>query len=493
MNRTWVVLLLVSCVLLRGASSSSTFPAAKVISSAAANVVSALVKWLWSLQSTPKTEVSSRSMMKFEAGYTVETVLDGSKLGIEPYSIEVSGDGELLVLDSHNSNIYKTSILLSRHSRPKLVVGSREGYSGHVDGRTREARLNHPKGLAVDDRGNIYIADAVNMAIRKISDSGISTIAGGKWGRGGGHLDGPSEDAKFSNDFDVFYISITCSLLVVDRGNQAIREIQLHHDDCSHEDSGSFHHGMAVLIAAGFFGYMLALLQQRVRAMFSSKDDMRASIVRKGPSTKAPYQMPHISVRPHLIPSQDDNETEVSDDGLFHSAAKLIINTGSSMAEIIVGLLTIFSGRKKPSRLSYPVQETFLIHDEDASPLEPQCRAPPLKRSYPFMTTYDEVERNGNYSGQIHPSNYRRPHHEQHQQQPVAHQIQQHHQRHAPSDTQTYYEKSCETKEVVFGAIQEQDGGREAMVIKAVDYGDPIYNHHSIRSRINYTGYSNRY
>ncbi|KAK4794492.1 hypothetical protein SAY86_012486 [Trapa natans] len=155
MNRTWVVLLLVSCVLLRGASSSSTFPAAKVISSAAANVVSALVKWLWSLQSTPKTgterslpvnkscesyminevsagyvcspEVSSRSMMKFEAGYTVETVLDGSKLGIEPYSIEVSGDGELLVLDSHNSNIYKTSILLSR--RKPLPTNSQIGKS----------------------------------------------------------------------------------------------------------------------------------------------------------------------------------------------------------------------------------------------------------------------------------------------------------------------------------------------------------------------------
>lgn len=53
-------------------------------------------------------------MMKFEGGYTVETVLDGSKLGIEPYSIEVSSDGELLVLDSDNSNIYKTSIPLSR-------------------------------------------------------------------------------------------------------------------------------------------------------------------------------------------------------------------------------------------------------------------------------------------------------------------------------------------------------------------------------------------
>lgn len=46
-------------------------------------------------------------MMRFESGYTVETVFDGSNLGIEPYSVEVSPSGELLVLDSVNSNIYK--------------------------------------------------------------------------------------------------------------------------------------------------------------------------------------------------------------------------------------------------------------------------------------------------------------------------------------------------------------------------------------------------
>ena len=32
--------------------------------------------------------------------------------------------------------------------------------------------MNHPKGLAMDDRGNVYVADTMNMAIRKISDSG---------------------------------------------------------------------------------------------------------------------------------------------------------------------------------------------------------------------------------------------------------------------------------------------------------------------------------
>lgn len=62
----------------------------------------------------------------------------------------------------------------SADSRPKLVAGSAEGYSGHVDGKLREARMNQPKGITVDDRGNIYVADTMNMAIRKISDSGRS-------------------------------------------------------------------------------------------------------------------------------------------------------------------------------------------------------------------------------------------------------------------------------------------------------------------------------
>ena len=57
-------------------------------------------------------------------------------------------------------------------SRPKIVAGSPEGLSGHIDGKLQEARMNHPKGLTVDDRGNIYVADAMNMAIRKISHTG---------------------------------------------------------------------------------------------------------------------------------------------------------------------------------------------------------------------------------------------------------------------------------------------------------------------------------
>ncbi|CAL5368111.1 unnamed protein product [Camellia sinensis] len=498
MGRNFVTSLLIFVVLFSGFSSASATPPAKIVSGVVSNVVSALIKWLWSLKPTPKTAISSRSMMKFEGGYTVETVFDGSKLGIDPYSVEVSPSGELLVLDSENSNIYKISTPLSRYGRPKLIAGSPEGYSGHVDGKPREARMYHPKGITVDDRGNIYVADTLNMAIRKISDAGVVTIAGGKWGRGGGHVDGPSEDAKFSNDFDVAYIGSSCSLLVVDRGNQAIREIQLREDDCTYQYDGNLNIGIAVLVAAAFFGYMLALLQRRVSALFSSHSDSETSI-RKG-IPPPPHQRPFKPVRPPLIPAED--ESEKAEEGLFGSLGRLFLNTGSSVVEIFTSL---FSGRKKPLHHSpiqqqyyqqpikhsntWPMQESYVIPREDEPPAL-DTRTPTPRNAYPYMTKDTEKNHQFKQSEAFNSGwNGGRLHHQQQQRM----QQQQHHQRHYSSGPQTYYEQSCETNEIVFGAVQEQDGRREAVVIKAMDYGDPKYNNHNIRSRYNYMGYSYGY
>ncbi|KAH0984805.1 hypothetical protein GBA52_011982 [Prunus armeniaca] len=526
MARNWVALVLICVVLSGDFSSASASSPAKIVTGVVSNVVSALVKWLWSLKSTTKTgtAVSGRSMVKFEGDYTVDTVFDGSKLGIEPHTVEVSPSGDLLVLDSENSNIYKISTPLSRYSRPKLIAGSPEGYSGHVDGRPREARMNHPKGLTVDDRGNIYVADTMNMVIRKISDAGVTTIAGGKWGRGGGHVDGPSEDAKFSSDFDVVYIGSSCSLLVIDRGNQAIREIQLHYDDCTDSYDGSFHLGIAMLIAAAFFGYMLALLQRRVQAMFSSDEDRRTPMKRDAPM--APYQRPPKSIRPPLIPPED--EPEKLDDGFFGSLGKIAVNTGSSVAEILGGLFMGF--RRKPMHYqiqqqyhqankhsnAWPMQESFVIPDEDEPP-SIETRSPTPKKTYPFMTKDLEKSHHlkqsqayyNSWDGEYHQQQQHQmqmqmqqqqqhqmqmQQQEQHQmqmqqQQQQQHRQQQHHRQYS-SSPKTFYEKSSETNEIVFGAVQEQDGRREAVVIKAVDYGDSRYNHHNIRPRFNYMGYN---
>ncbi|KAL7140835.1 hypothetical protein ABFS83_08G013600 [Erythranthe nasuta] len=496
MGRNWVILLVILVLFLSGCSSVSASPAARIVSGVVTKVVSTIFKRLWSLKSTTKTAIPSRSMMKFEGGYTVETVFDGSKLGIEPHAVEISAAGEIFVLDSENSNIYQISTPLSRHSRPKLIAGSAEGYIGHVDGKLRQARMNHPKGLTLDDSGNLYIADTMNMAIRKITDTGIVTIAGGKVGRGGGgHVDGPSEDAKFSDDFDLVYVGSSCSILVIDRGNQAIREIQLHEDDCAHHEDDNLHLGIAVLAAACFFGYMLALLQRRIASIISHDTEPTPPYVKAMPP--APYKRPHSkSVLPPLIPddSEYDNKQE---EGLLSSL-------GRHTTEFFTG---IFSGfKRKPTghnhtqqhhhysprhaSSNWPVQESFVIpHEDEPPPAETRDQPMPSRKGYAITTK--DMHKAARQFNQNRPSPYYSGGGGAWE---GNYQPQLHHQKHHPPGPQTHYERqNVETEEIVFGAVQEQQH-REEVVVKAVDYGDQMYNNHNLRSRsYNYMSYSYGY
>ncbi|CAA0814154.1 NHL domain-containing protein [Striga hermonthica] len=484
MGNSVFVLLVTLLLLLVGGAYSVSAPSspARIVNGLFSNAFSMLMKWISSLKTTTKTAIAGRPMMKFEGGYNVETVFDGSKLGIEPYSVEVLPDGDLLILDSANSNLYKISSSLSLYSRPRLVSGSPDGYAGHVDGRLREARLNHPKGVTVDDRGNIYIADTDNMAIRKISDTGVTTIAGGgKRGRGGGHVDGPSEDAKFSNDFDVVYLGSSCSLLVIDRGNKAIREIQLHFDDCAYQYGSGFPLGFAVLVAAGFFGYMLALLQRRVGSIVLPQNDYNGAM-NEGVS-QGSYQKPlKSSMRQPLIPTEDYPEKQ--DETFFASLTRLMAQTMESTVEILSGFFPIFK-RKPPhpdphhqykQQIKYsntwPVQESYVIPDEDEPP-SIDTRTPTPKKTYAFMAKDSEKmqqlkQSRAFYSGWEGDF----------QKQSKSHQNQFMY-RSAPP--QTYYEQSSE---IVFGAIQEQDKEGKSVVIKPLDHH--AYDNNKVRARAGY-------
>lgn len=53
-----------------------------------------------------------------------------------------------------------------------MVAGSFQGHTGHVDGKPSDARFKDPKGVTMDDKGNIYVADTANLAIRKIGEAG---------------------------------------------------------------------------------------------------------------------------------------------------------------------------------------------------------------------------------------------------------------------------------------------------------------------------------
>jgi sugar lactone lactonase YvrE len=59
------------------------------------------------------------------------------------------------------------------------VAGSgTAGYSGD-NGPAQSAQLNSPLGLAMDAAGNLYIADSMNGAVRKVTNGIITTVAAG--------------------------------------------------------------------------------------------------------------------------------------------------------------------------------------------------------------------------------------------------------------------------------------------------------------------------
>lgn len=103
-------------------------------------------------------------------------------------------------------------------------VSGENGKAGHEDGIGNIAIFNDPMGLARDSDGNLFVCDARNHVIRKISSSGEVTTVAGKPGEEGA-LDGIGHEARFRFPADIA-VSPEGVLFVADSGNHCIRMIQ---------------------------------------------------------------------------------------------------------------------------------------------------------------------------------------------------------------------------------------------------------------------------
>ncbi|MBS1524387.1 MAG: VCBS repeat-containing protein [Bacteroidetes bacterium] len=98
-------------------------------------------------------------------GYTYPGPEDAAEFDL-PSGIAISPDGNMYVVNSGGNSVSK----LTQTGIMTLLAGYYG--SGKTDGTGMHASFTYPTGIAIDDAGNLYVADQFNAAIRKITSSG---------------------------------------------------------------------------------------------------------------------------------------------------------------------------------------------------------------------------------------------------------------------------------------------------------------------------------
>lgn len=137
-----------------------------------------------------------------------------------PRGVQVDASGNIFIADRDNHRIRKIDITTSNIS---TIAGT--GTAGFSVNLATSAQLNQPGGVAVDNDGNIYIADSHNHRIRKIlaSTGEIVTIAGDGTANFGGD-GGLATAAQLNTPGDVA-VDASGNLYIADKENHRIRKI----------------------------------------------------------------------------------------------------------------------------------------------------------------------------------------------------------------------------------------------------------------------------
>jgi sugar lactone lactonase YvrE len=138
-----------------------------------------------------------------------------------PTGVAVDNSGNIYIADFKNNEIrmVNTSGIISVYAGTG-VAGSNGG-----SGLPKVSQLNNPAGVATDSKGNVFIADAGNGVVREVLASiGRMSIIAGIGADGFKGDGGPAVNAQISYPFD-----ITCAkngdLYIADLGNNRVRMI----------------------------------------------------------------------------------------------------------------------------------------------------------------------------------------------------------------------------------------------------------------------------
>lgn len=156
-------------------------------------------------------KISPAREVSVYAGLETAGFADGNastaRFGFGNY-IAADAEGNVYVSDAMNNRIRKISVT----GQVNTIAGSNT--PGFSNGNGVAAQFSFPGGIAIDRRGDLYVADRGNFRIRKITNGGdVSTFAGSGIV---GNVDGNADTAQFSHDMHDIVIDAEGNLYVAD-------------------------------------------------------------------------------------------------------------------------------------------------------------------------------------------------------------------------------------------------------------------------------------
>jgi streptogramin lyase len=139
-----------------------------------------------------------------------------------PRDVAVASNGDLFIADTGNHAIRKVS---GATGLITTIAGNGAPGSSGDGGAAADARLNSPRGIAVAENGDVYVADGGNNKVRRIAAAtGIITSAAGTGAAGYAGDGGLATSARLRAPEGV-ELAPNGDLYIADTSNQAIRRV----------------------------------------------------------------------------------------------------------------------------------------------------------------------------------------------------------------------------------------------------------------------------
>jgi len=145
------------------------------------------------------TPLAGYNSIPYTCGYADGTN-NSAGFSLYPYGLAVDNVGNLYVADQGNQAIRKVTpsgVVTTLAGNTSIDSSSGFIMGGYADGTGSAARFNSPMGVAVDNIGNLYVTDSKNWSIRKITPLGVVTTVAGSIMHSG-YADGTGSAARFA-------------------------------------------------------------------------------------------------------------------------------------------------------------------------------------------------------------------------------------------------------------------------------------------------------